>query len=76
LLGAPNGFQGPQTDDIAGIQYLYGSRDTAPIPPLAAIPVPAAFWMLLSGVGLLSAAAFNRSSIPQPMAGHSPRYVR
>ena len=39
-------FVGPQADDIAGIQALYGA---------AAVPLPAAFWLMLSGFGILTA---------------------
>jgi hypothetical protein len=39
-------FVGPQADDIAGIQLLYGA---------AAVPLPAAFWLMLSGFGVLTA---------------------
>lgn len=41
----PEFFDGPQADDIAGIQSLYG---------VSAIPLPAAFWLMFSGVGLLA----------------------
>lgn len=66
-------FQGPQKDDIAGIQYLYGSRNISPSRRLAPIPLPATFWMLLCGLVLLSTTAFQRRGAPQPSGAH-PRH--
>ncbi|MCH9697385.1 MAG: matrixin family metalloprotease [Gammaproteobacteria bacterium] len=39
-------FDGLQADDIAGLQFLYGPSPTF-------VPIPAAFWLLLSGFGFL-----------------------
>ncbi len=41
-------LSGLGADDIAGIQYLYGSAS------VASVPVPAAVWLMLSGLGLIS----------------------
>ncbi len=62
-----DGFVGPQADDIAGIQFLYGA-DTKPIAiqslngnlqsdlsEITAVPIPAAFWLMVSGFGVVTA---------------------
>ncbi|MEE9423736.1 MAG: matrixin family metalloprotease [Methylococcales bacterium] len=46
-------FIGPQADDIAGIRELYGESGTTP-PDTTPIPLPAAFWMMLSGLGFFT----------------------
>ncbi len=61
------GFIGPQADDIAGIQFLYGTggdrlglddvysdllSDSSDV---TAVPLPAAFWLMLSGCGVITA---------------------
>ncbi len=56
-------FVGPQADDIAGVQSLYGARAIPPVtppvvpvpPPVTPVPLPAAFWMMLSGFGVFTA---------------------
>jgi hypothetical protein len=44
----PNRPEGLQADDIAGIQEIYGA-------PVTAVPLPAAVWMMLSGLGFITA---------------------
>ena len=63
---ATEDFVGPQYDDIAGIQYLYGTGDDrlgaeelngdflSDSSDVTAVPVPAAFWLLLSGCGFFA----------------------
>lgn len=43
-------FIGLQSDDIAGAQAIYGA---AALTTVSAVPLPAAFWMMLSGLGFL-----------------------
>jgi Matrixin len=47
-------FSGPQADDIAGAQFLYGA------PVTAAIPLPASLPLLLGGMALIGAAGWRR----------------
>ena len=47
-------FSGPQADDIAGMQFIYGARQVDP-----AVPEPAT--LLLLGSGLFAAAARRRA---------------
>jgi hypothetical protein len=67
-------FLGPQADDIAGMQFLYGTGaqsellletedinlDTSDLQVITydgvqAVPLPAAFWLMLSGCGVITA---------------------
>ena len=45
-------FRGPQADDIAGAQEIYGAPATAPVPLPAALPLMAGALALLGGLGL------------------------
>ncbi len=48
-------LRGPQADDIAGAQYIYGKREV-PEPPV--VPEPGTLWLL--GIGLLVAGILKR----------------
>jgi hypothetical protein len=49
-------FVGPQADDIAGIHFLYG-------PQVTAVPIPSAFWLLLSAFSALSVVPRRRNTV-------------
>ena len=51
-----------QTVGYRNITYDYGSLAVAAYPSPAAVPVPAAAWLMLSGLGALGAAAKRRKA--------------
>jgi len=54
-------FSGPQADDIAGMQFIYGRA-------VAAIPEPEIYAMLGLGLGLMGFAARRRKLAQEPAA--------